>query len=193
MALGLLITEEMLEEKKERASLLFKRIGRGGAIDRSGQTGRGNGNGNKASFIRELISADAKEFGISKAAEAWGVGVTSAFCYRDGRRSVSQEKQSDEKIVKNSDKIVEERRNHIIESTTLKLMEVMDNLNVKGMNDPVKQSLVGKNLATIMEKVEEKKAVNSGLTFVIHVPTTKKVEDFGEAVRIIEAEVVDKK
>lgn len=190
MGLGLLITEESLLERTEKSKLLFKRIGKGGALNREGQSGRGNGNGNKAEFVRELIAADAKEFGVSQAAKDWGVGVTSAFCYRDGRNAVNQLKHSNETLDKNSDKIVEERKGRIIESTTLKLMEVMENLNVKGVTDPLKQSMVGKNLASIMEKVSPKSNVNEGLTFVIHVPTVKKLEDYGEPVTVIEAEII---
>lgn len=193
MGLGLLIGESDLEERLENSKLLFKRIGRGGSLDREGQTGRGNGTSNKASFIRELIAADAKEFGITKAAESWDVSLTSAFCYRDGRRAVSQQKNSDTEMVQNSEKIIEERRGRIIESTTLKLMEVMESLDTRSVKDPLKGSVIGKNLASIAEKMGGGGNINAGLTFVIHVPTVRKIEDFGEPIRVIEAEVLSKK
>lgn len=179
----------------EKSAIIYKRMGKGGLlrVDRGGyNNGRGNGNLGKAQFVRELIAADAKQYGISKAAESWDCSLTSAYSYKDGRNGTHTKKGSNEETVKKSEEILKDRQVKIIESTTLKLMEVMESMNVKLISsDPLKQSILAKNLATVAEKMNNNGGNrDDGVTFIVHVPKLRKVEDFGEAVRVIEAEVI---
>lgn len=189
--MSLLIDETELNQRLENCEVVYKRLGRG-----NGKSGYNRENGTYdrvPPFIKELIGGEVRAGRkASDVARDYGVSHRSVLNFSEARNSQLELKGSDEKLEANVEKVADSIRTKIIDRTTEKLLDALGGIDLGDKfkkDSPVNQSVVARNIATVLDKVEGKdrnNGVQNNLMFNIHVPSERTLADFGEPIRVIE-------
>lgn len=189
--MSLLITENEAKERLDRCEIVYRRLGHG-----SNDAPRPRGELAKhgiPSFIREIIAGEEKAGHKDvDIADSWGVSPTTVRYAGEGRIGAHQKKGEERELeikASNNSALME---NQIISTTTLKLMEAIEGIDRDKVNKekPVAQTIIARNLASILEKVRPQAHNQTNIQYNVFVPTMKKLEEYGEPIRVVEAQVV---
>lgn len=187
--MSLLIAENDLNERLEAANVVFKRMGKG-----SDDTPRPRNPEFKSgipNFVREIMAAEhLSGANQTEVAENWNVSNTAVRYASEGRVGAHQLKGEREDIVESATIGAELMSQTTLELTAQKLLLAVAGINAdKLMNEaPLKQTIIARNLALVHEKMKPQEKMAANVTFVVHVPTQRRLEDFGNPVRVIEGE-----
>lgn len=197
---SLLISENELQERVKNSGVVYKRMGKGGLIDKKGRAGRNKGDKNIIPFVRELIAKDALEGKgtAEEIAEEWNVSESSVNNYKNGRNTNADLKGSNEELAEKNAllDINKLRREKVVNDVTIKLMEAMEKIKTNKIHKeklPTQVKIV-KGLADTLSSLEGRgrnDKDNEGgkggdVHYHVHIPAPVKIEDF------VEVETVEK-
>lgn len=189
--MSLLISEDELEKKLETAQVIYHRLGHG-----SNSAPRPRSEMFKSGipdFARKIIAGEARSEIASNVdiARSWGISPTAVRYAEEGRIGAHQLKGEEVELVEDGDKIANEIVAKTLKSASNKLATVIDGIKDDDLKNekPLVQTVIARNLATVIEKLQPKQVAQTNIQFNVFTPTQKKVEDFGEPIRVIEQPV----
>lgn len=187
--MSLLISEKELIERTERAKIVYRKLGQGSS-DESRPRSETFKSG-IPSFVREVISAEAKaELGTHKEiGKSWGVSDTTVKNIEDGRVGRHELRGVDRELLAKRNEMVELIENKIVDKTNEKLLATIESMDDAKIKDekPIAQSVIARNLASILDRLSPKVGPNLNVQFNVFQPREKNINEFGEPIRVIES------
>lgn len=188
--MSLLITTEELEDRLTSAEIVYHRLGHGS--DDSPRPRSEQFKSGIPKFVREIIAGEVRAGNGSQKdiAESWGISSTAARYAGEGRIGAHQLKGEDTDLERKAEEIANDITNRTVRLTSEKLLNAIDSIKddtVQG-EKPIVQTVIARNLATVLEKLSPKIVAQTNVQFNVYTPTTKRLEEFGEPIRIVEVE-----
>lgn len=182
-----MITEQELTEKLQIAEVVYHKLGHGSNSElrpRSEDFKSGI-----PDFARKIIAAEARsEVATNKdIARSWGISGTAVNFAEQGRIGNHQKRNSMDDI----DSIAENIVNKTLRSASDKLFHAVESIDADEVKNekPIAQTVIARNLATVIEKLTPKAINQTNIQFNVFTPRTKKIEEFGEPIRVLESVV----
>lgn len=189
--MSLLITEEELERKLETAQVIYHRLGHG-----SNNEPRPRSEMFKSGipdFVRKIIAGEARSEVAKNTdiADSWGISPTAVRYAEEGRIGAHQQKGQEIELVEDADKIANDIVAKTLKNANSKLSTVIEGIKDDDLKNekPLVQTVIARNLATVIEKLQPKVIAQTNIQFNVFTPRQKKVEEFGEPIRVIEQPV----
>lgn len=187
----LLISEDELEKKLETAQVIYHRLGHG-----SDSTPRPRSEMFKSGipdFARKIIAGEARSEVASNVAiaKSWGISPTAVRYAEEGRKGAHQDKGEEIELAEDADEIANAIVTKTLKNANSKLSTVIEGIKDDDLKNekPLVQTVIARNLATVIEKLQPKVVAQTNIQFNVYTPRPKKVEDFGEPIRVIEQPV----
>lgn len=145
--------------------------------------GRGAGTPNTPNFIRELAGVSASMFGLNPTMESFGISKDSASSYKNGKTSVNKSNGSSPELDKKVKEVNSDIEDRIFRRTSNKISKLINSIedkDIKEIDGVVKKSIVARNLAAVADKFNRGKDERSGDKSVYHIyiPDKRKLESF---------------
>jgi len=187
----LLISENELAEKLERANIVYHRIGRG-----SDATPRPRSEMFKSGipdFVRKIIAGEARSEVAKNTdiARSWGISDTAVRYAEEGRIGAHQDKGEEIELVDSAEEIANDIVTRTIARANQKLAHAIESIDSDLVKNekPLIQTVIARNLAGVIEKLQPKVIAATNIQFNVFTPTRKRLEEFGEPIRVIEVPV----
>jgi predicted transcriptional regulator len=189
--MSLLISEEELDHKLNSAEVVYHRLGQG-----SNDAPRPRSDMFRSGipdFVRKIISGEARSEVASNVdiADSWGISPTAVRYAEEGRIGAHQLKGEEIELVEDADKIAQDIVTKTIRNANAKLATVIEGIKDDDLKNekPLAATVIARNLASVVEKLQPKVIAQTNIQFNVFTPKKKKLEDFGEPIRVIEQQV----
>ena len=187
----LLISENELAEKLERAEIVYHRIGHG-----SNNAPRPRSEMFKSGipdFVRKIIAGEARSEVAKNTdiARSWGISDTAVRYAEEGRIGAHQDKGEEIELVDSAEEIANDIVTRTIARANQKLAHAIESIDSDLVKNekPLIQTVIARNLAGVIEKLQPKVIAATNIQFNVFTPTRKRLEEFGEPIRVIEVPV----
>jgi len=189
--MSLLISESELKQKLDSAAIVYHKIGRG-----SGNEPRPRSETFKSGipdFVRKIIAGEARSEVAKNTdiAKSWGVSSTAVRYAEEGRIGAHQLKGEEIELVESAEEIANDIVSKTIARANQKLARAIENIDDELVKNekPLIQTVIARNLAGVIEKLQPKVIAATNIQFNVFTPRTRRLEEFGEPIRVIEQSV----
>jgi hypothetical protein len=189
---SLIISPEELDQKLDRAEIIYRKLGHGS--DDSPRPRREGSKHGVPTFVRELISAEARaETGTHKEiGDSYGVSETTVKNAEDARIGRHQLRGEEQELSDKADELALSMDKQIEDAAAIALLGTLTRIDLDEVKDekPTAQSVIARNLSQVLDRFRPKVPIGqTNIQFNVFVPPTRKEEEFGDPIRIIETTV----